>query len=469
MVPRTISAAVLVAVAAGNHKSHPTWEEFKADFGKSHSSTEEDSYRRGIFESSLQYIAQENSRTREFQLGVNQFADLLSSEWASTYFGMAKPTTLFDGIPYLGRHEAGNFTLPDAVDWTTKGAVTEVKNQGQCGSCWAFSTTGSLEGAYQITTGKLVSLSEQQLVDCASKFGEMGCNGGLMDGAFQYAEKTAMCTEASYSYVAKGGICKAATCDVGVPQGSVVGFKDVASDSKHALMSAVAQQPVSIAIEADKPVFQLYKSGVLAGLCGSKLDHGVLVVGYGTDSVGGDYWKVKNSWGPTWGMEGYVLLARGKGGPGECGILSQPSYPVISRSPGPAPGPTPPSPSPVPPPPAPSSTHYEEPPCQSDEMAAEIQGADGTVCAPHCDGGASCPTDVPAGTTATPSCALQDPSGKQYCALTCFFSSSCPTGAKCARLGGIQGVCVYPEASTSNIALRQKLEFVGDATAIVNI
>merc|ERR1711988_1179889 len=128
-----------------------------------------------------------------------------------------------------------------------------------------------------------------------------------------------------------------------------------------ALMSAVAQQPVSIAIEADKAIFQSYKAGVLTGMCGAQLDHGVLVVGYGTDSSGGDYWKVKNSWGATWGMEGYVLLQRGKTGAGECGILSQPSYPVVSGSgPSPSPPPSPPSPpSPLPSPPSPSSSHYE--------------------------------------------------------------------------------------------------------------
>jgi len=216
----------------------------------------------------------------------------------------------------------------------------------------------------------------------------------------------------------------------------VTGFKDVPTDSKEALMSAVAQQPVSIAIEADKSVFQLYTSGVLSGMCGSQLDHGVLVVGYGTDAKGGEYWKVKNSWGTSWGMDGYVLLKRGKSGAGECGILSQPSYPVVSGAPGPAP----------------STTHYEKPPCQSDEMEAQIQGADGEVCAPHCDGGAACPTDVPPGTKATPQCALQDQSGKKYCALMCGFSSGCPSGAKCARVGGIVGVCVFP---TTRAAIKE--------------
>merc|ERR1712048_346831 len=273
---------------------------------------EQELYRRQIFQKNLDIIEATNSKQLGYTVGVNQFADLLTEEWSSQYFGMAKPASKYGNAPYLGRHEAGNMTLPDSVDWEARGAVTPVKNQGQCGSCWAFSTTGALEGAYEVATGKLVSVSEQQLVDCAGSFGEQGCNGGLMDGGFQYAEQNAMCTEESYAYAGKGGSCKAGTCTIGIPKGMVTGFKDVSTDSKQDLMSAVTLGPVSIAIEADKPVFQLYQGGVLSGMCGAQLDHGVLVVGYGTDPTGGDYWKVKNSWGQSWGMKGYVLLKRGK-------------------------------------------------------------------------------------------------------------------------------------------------------------
>ena len=201
----------------------------------------------------------------------------------------------------------------------------------QCvGSCWSFSTTGALEGAWKIAGNPLTSFSEQQFVDCDKV--DSGCSGGLMDNAFKFAEANAICTEDSYPYKARAGTCAASSCTVGLPKGDVTGYKDVSKDDEQALMEAVNQQPVSIAIEADKMAFQSYRSGILSTTCGSSLDHGVLLVGYGSEN-GKDYWKVKNSWGTTYGEDGYVRLFRGKGGAGECGLLSgPPSYPVVSGS-----------------------------------------------------------------------------------------------------------------------------------------
>jgi C1A family cysteine protease len=225
----------------------------------------------------------------------------------------------------------------DSVNWVEAGAVTQVKDQGQCGSCWSFSTSGALEGAYFVKNGKLVSFSEQQLVDCDNLRNggrDQGCNGGLMDNAFSWITKNGgLCLEADYPYFSgdtqNSGTCQK-TCTV-YSGSSVVKYVDVAPSDDAQMMAALSQQPVAIAIEADQREFQLYKSGVFSGTCGTTLDHGVLAVGYGSEN-GSDYYLVKNSWGDSWGSSGYIKLARGKtlnGGDGQCGMLLSASYPVV--------------------------------------------------------------------------------------------------------------------------------------------
>merc|ERR1712226_467827 len=212
--------------------------------------------------------------------------------------------------------------IADSVDWRTKGAVTPVKNQEQCGSCWAFSAVAAMEGAYFQKNGELKSFSEQQLVDCSKKEGNHGCQGGLMDYAFKYAEKSLMETEADYPYKGKNGVCEYA-----VSKGvfNTQSFSDVRRDSVDQLAAAVTAQVTSVAIEADKRVFQHYTSGVIKSReCGTKLDHGVTVVGF-TDEA----WIVKNSWGKSWGDKGYVMIEKSR--EDVCGILMQPSYPKIAK------------------------------------------------------------------------------------------------------------------------------------------
>jgi len=319
------SKLAVVGLAVVSAVDDAAWENFKQTYGKNYGFSYEEEMRKEIFAQNLEFVNKLNSE----QFGITQFMDLSQTEFQSQYLsGLKAPVDRQTGA-YLGRHEYNDEALPASVDWSTQGAVTPIKNQGQCGSCWAFSTTGSLEGATQIATGNLVSMSEQQFVDC-DKAQDQGCNGGLMDNAFTYAEANAICTEASYPYQGKDGTCKTG-CKAALTKGQVSGYKDVASGSENALMSAVAQQPVSIAVDAET-VWQYYTSGVVTSNCGTTLDHGVLAVGYGTWSDGTDYWKVKNSWGASWGMDGYILLQRGKGGDGECGLLKQPSYPVISSS-----------------------------------------------------------------------------------------------------------------------------------------
>jgi len=273
-----------------------------------------------------------NSKKDEtYTLGHNQFSHMSFDEFkAYIRLGLderAEETIANDNVVIQ------NLTaLPTSVDWSTKGAVTGVKDQGNCGSCWSFSATGALEGAYQIKYGSLVSFSEQNLVSCDTI--DSACNGGLMDNAFKWIQTNGgLCTESGYPYTSgttgqKGSCTTTCSKNTGVTPKS---FTDVAKNSDSALMTALAQQPVSIAIQANQPAFQSYKSGVLTGTCGTNLDHGVLAVGYGTWTDGTDYYKVKNSWGTGWGMSGYILIQRGNPQRcGECGILcGPPSYPNL--------------------------------------------------------------------------------------------------------------------------------------------
>ena len=300
------------------------FENWKVVHGKSYDTDVEHRYRFAIFSQNYINIQMRNKQNRSVILGINRFADLTNDEFKANHLSKYMPKPYIKNLRPVSPSVED---LPTEVDWVAKGAVTPVKNQGQCGSCWAFSTTGSVEGAWFLKTGELVSLSEQQLVDCSTAEGNQGCNGGMMDYGFQYIIKNGgICGESAYPYTAQDGTC--GNCTV---VAKISSYKDVTPNSDAALMAAVAEQPVSVAVEADGMDWQFYSGGVVTDSCGTNLDHGVLVVGYGTDSAAGDYWKVKNSWGPDWGESGYIRIGRGsKFDPnGECGILMDPSYPVV--------------------------------------------------------------------------------------------------------------------------------------------
>jgi len=217
-------------------------------------------------------------------------------------------------------------SLTDAtVDWRTKGAVTPIKDQGQCGSCWSFSATGGLEGAHFLAKAALVSLSEQNLVDCSTAEGNEGCNGGLMTSAFDYIKKNkGIDTEASYPYTATGpNACKFKPADIG---STITTYTNIASGSESDLVAKITEGPVSVAIDASHSSFQLYTSGVYyePACSATALDHGVLAVGYGTDGTK-DIYIVKNSWGTSWGNQGYIEMSRNRNN--NCGIATMATIP----------------------------------------------------------------------------------------------------------------------------------------------
>lgn len=282
---------------------------------------DEFNFRYNIFKANLDRIRRHNTEEHMWKMDTNEFTDLTWDEFKLKRVGYTRKNI----IPKLAMCAVSKNThLPDKWDWAKKGAVTPVKNQAQCGSCWAFSTTGSTEGAWFLKTGKLISLSEQQLVDCSREFGNHGCEGGLMDQGFKYIIKNGLCTEKSYPYTAQDGTCHSCKSVV-----KITSFNDVDPDNENALQQAVFHQPVSVAIEADQSGFQFFKSGVFDGECGTDLDHGVLVVGWGMFN-NTPYWKVKNSWGKSWGDNGYIFMARNISSQhGQCGILLEPSYPAV--------------------------------------------------------------------------------------------------------------------------------------------
>jgi len=315
------------------HSSHPnifsdlqefdswtsTYNKFQ-QWGDNHNLTH--SYNNWL--SNRDLVNKHNSEDHGFELELNEFADKHWSQWATRKdlnYQLANKH-----FPYPTEKKA-LLGVPKSVDWRKKGVVTAIKNQQQCGSCWSFSATGSMEGQHALKTGNLVPLSESQIVDCDVNGTDQGCNGGLMDGAFQYVIGTGgIESETEYPYVAQDDPCKFNKSKI---VATFSGFKDVKGGETGLKEAVAAIGPISVAIDASSPQFQFYKKGVYydPSCSSTMLDHGVLVVGYGTTTNGTDYWIVKNSWGESWGDDGYIYMSRNRDN--NCGIATQPSYPIV--------------------------------------------------------------------------------------------------------------------------------------------
>ncbi|RDY06395.1 Senescence-specific cysteine protease SAG39 [Mucuna pruriens] len=302
-------------------------EQWMAQHGKVYTDSDEKELKYQIFKENVQRIeAFNNAGNKPYKLGINQFADLTNDEFkAINRFKGHMCSTITRTPTFKYEHVTA---VPDSLDWRQKGAVTPIKNQGECGSCWAFSAVAATEGITKLSTGKLISLSEQELVDCDTKGVDQGCGGGLMDDAFKFIlQNKGLATEATYPYQGADGTCNAKAKDNHAA--SITGYEDVPANSESALLKAVANQPVSVAIDSSAFEFQFYSKGVFNGTCDTNLNHGVTAVGYGVSDDGTKYWLVKNSWGAKWGEQGYVRMQRDvTAKEGLCGIAMLASYPT---------------------------------------------------------------------------------------------------------------------------------------------
>jgi len=324
-------AAALPALKSEEYEF--VFSKWATQHGKTYATKAERALRLSIFKNNLDYIRKHQAKPqRDWELRMNKFGDLSNEEFKAMMNGY-KPLKRDHYRNLNVKVASENVSIPSSVDWVAKGVVAAIKDQGQCGSCWAFSAISSTESNYAMNNGKIITLSEQQLVDCAQAEGNMGCEGGLMDSAFQYImDNKGVCTEAAYPYTAQDGTCQT-TCTKTV---NIAGFTDVTPNSNSALLTAIAQQPVSVAVDAAGSDWQFYGGGVVTDSgCGTSLDHGVVAVGY-DNTASTPYIKIRNSWGESWGESGYIRLGQSNGA-GICGVNMDPSYPTgagpaVSRS-----------------------------------------------------------------------------------------------------------------------------------------
>ncbi|XP_023310816.1 cathepsin L-like proteinase [Anoplophora glabripennis] len=316
-----VFAALILVISATSDKDQ--WLQFKEKYGRYYRNLKEEQQRFSIFKDNLVTIQEHNEKYAKgetsYYMGVTPFADLTPTEFISM-LNSSRPIPDLKLKPLV---DVDASAAPSAIDWRDKGVVSEVKNQGGCGGCWAFSATGAMEAAYAIKTGNHISLSEQNLIDCSTSYGNSGCSGGTIHSAFQYVMEVGIQAESDYAYQGRDGSCSYSQSKSVL---KISNYVALSYDNERELQNAVGTiGPVSVSIDANG--FQLYSGGIYDdSTCTWTVNHGVLVVGYGEES-GTEYWIVKNSWGSDWGMSGYIKMARNKND--QCGIGLWGVYPVI--------------------------------------------------------------------------------------------------------------------------------------------